>query len=170
MSEQGRHIWLCGFMGCGKSTVGPLLAALCGADFIDMDQAIEDGEGLRIPEIFSRYGEPRFRELEAAYVARLSAYPPAVIAAGGGTFVSQSNAEEAKRAGVIVFLDVPFETCYARIANSDRPIVRQSTKEVLLEIYEKRRILYRRHADFCFDALLPPQETARRLAQQLSFF
>ncbi len=167
MLRPNQHIWLCGFMGCGKSTVGPLLSALCGIGFIDMDQAIEEGEGMRIPAIFSQYGEPYFRELEAAYVAKLGELPASVIAAGGGTFLSPGNAAEAKISGSIVFLDVPFETCYARIAKSDRPIVRQNTKDGLREIYDKRHLLYCRHADLCFNASLPPSETAQGIAQRL---
>ena len=170
MPKPNRHIWLCGFMGCGKSTVGPLLSKRCGIGFIDLDRAIEEGECMRIPDIFSRLGEAHFRALESAYIAKLGALSPAVIAAGGGAFLSADNAAEAKKNGVIVFLDVPFETCYTRIAASDRPIVRQNSKEALRQIYEKRHVVYRQHADLRISGVFSPSETARQISQKFANF
>ncbi len=168
MTELKQHIWLCGFMGCGKSTVGSALAALTGARFLDMDSYIEAREGRTIPEIFADSGEPYFRKAETETVTALGSETPAVIATGGGAMVSPINAAEAKKSGIVLLLDIPFEACYARICDSDRPIVRRSSKEELRQLYETRRALYLQHADLVFDAVLPPAESAKELLRLIN--
>lgn len=170
MNTLNQHIWLCGFMGCGKSTVGRALAKCCGAEFIDMDTYIEEQEQITIPQIFAQYGEPRFREMETACIAALKTHTPAVIAAGGGAFVSAENAALAAQSGKVVFLDVPFEICYQRIQHSDRPIVRRSTKEELQSLFELRHKQYKANAGICFREILPPQKTAEELAKLIATF
>ena len=65
-------VYLCGFMGCGKSHIGRLLAAELGRELVDLDKLIVDREGMSIPDIFAKYGEPHFRQLEAKYIRDLS--------------------------------------------------------------------------------------------------
>ncbi len=79
-----RRIVLTGFMGSGKTTVGPLVARHLGWKFIDVDDVIEEETGVRIAEIFARYGEPAFREREHATIARLATDDGLVLALGGG--------------------------------------------------------------------------------------
>ena len=164
MNTLREHIWLCGFMGCGKSTVGRALAKCYCADFIDMDSYIEQQEQITIPQIFAQYGEPRFREMETACIASLKTHTPAVIAAGGGAFVSAENAALAAQSGKVVFLDIPFEICYQRIQHSDRPIVQRSTKEELKSLFELRHKYYMDNATICFREILPPPQAAEKLA------
>ncbi len=169
MPEIKQHVWLCGFMGCGKSTVGKLLAKLCGVQFYDMDHFIEQKTGMRIPDIFAGMGESYFRKLENQTITELCASPPCVVATGGGAMVSAKNAAEAKKNnGVIVFLDIPFETCYDRIQYSDRPIVQNSTQEKLRQLYLERRTSYTSHADIVFGQVLSPMETAQELAYKIA--
>lgn len=170
MNTLNEHIWLCGFMGCGKSTVGRALAKRYCAEFIDMDTYIEEKEQMNIPEIFAQYGEPRFREMESACIDALKTHAPSVIASGGGAFVSDSNAALASQSGKIVFLDIPFEICYQRIQHSDRPIVKRSTKEELQNLFELRHKYYTENAAICFQKILTPQETAEQLAALIATF
>ncbi len=158
-----KHIWLCGFMGCGKSTVGKQLASLLNVPFVDMDSLIEEQEGRSIPAIFAQEGEPYFRKIEAKAVVDLQQSPPSVIATGGGVMVSPENATAAKMSGCVVFLDLAFDRCYERICHSDRPIVRQNTPDQLREIYETRRTLYLAHADYRLD----DPETSDQAVQEL---
>ena len=82
--QRRKVIYLLGFMGSGKSTVGKLLAAVLGWQLIDLDTVIEAGQGLSIKEIFENSGEPFFRQIEHAALTASSQAEPAVIALGGG--------------------------------------------------------------------------------------
>ena len=144
-------IFLCGFMGCGKSTIGQKLAKKLNVPFTDMDEYIEQQAGKNIPEIFAQEGEEHFRDLETQAVRDLSERE-GVIACGGGAMLRDINAKIAAEHGIVLFLDVPFRTCYLRIANTDRPIVRRSSRQELYNLYRKRRGIYRRHSTHQIDA------------------
>jgi shikimate kinase len=144
-------IFLCGFMGCGKSTIGQKLAKKLNVPFTDMDEYIEQQAGKTIPEIFAQEGEEHFRDLETQAVRDLSERE-GVIACGGGAMLRDINAKIAAEHGIVLFLDVPFRTCYLRIANTDRPIVRRSSRQELYNLYRKRRGVYRRHSTHQIDA------------------
>lgn len=140
-----KSIYLCGFMGCGKSHIGRLLAEDKGMPFVDLDRYIVEKEGRSIPEIFEQSGEPYFRQLEADCIRELEG--GYVVATGGGTLINENTAEYANAHGVTVFLDAEFELCYSRIRNdTNRPLVVNNTEEQLREIFEKRRVLYEKHS------------------------
>lgn len=140
-----RSIYLCGFMGCGKSYIGRLLAEEKGMPFVDLDSYIVEKESCSIPEIFEQKGEPYFRQLEAECLKELDA--GYVVATGGGAMINENTAKYANRHGITVFLDAEFELCYKRIKNdANRPLVVNNTKEQLREIFEKRREVYQRHS------------------------
>ncbi|MCC8068574.1 MAG: shikimate kinase [Ruminococcus sp.] len=158
-------IFLCGFMGCGKSTVGKELAKLMGNKFIDMDIYIETKENMSIPEIFAQKGEPYFRQIEAETVVELSK-SNAIVGCGGGAMLNSTSAEIGRRSGVVIFLDVPFSTCYDRIKNdSNRPIVMNNSKEQLEQIFNGRRSIYQANSSFKVDvdSNVSPFENARTI-------
>lgn len=159
-------IFLCGFMGCGKSTVGAKLSKLLNVPFTDMDTYIEQQAGRTIPEIFAQDGESHFRDLETQAVRDLS-QREGIIACGGGAMLREINAQIAAEHGTVVFLDVPFKTCYVRIANTDRPIVRRSTRQQLYGMYVKRRRLYRRHSTHRIEAIHSPTKVAEEIIATL---
>lgn len=161
-----RTIVLCGFMGCGKSTVGRELARRLGYEFIDMDSYIEERAGRRIPRIFQEDGEAGFRELEHLAALELASRAGAVIASGGGALLFPRNAEAFSGCSV-VFLDVPFEECYRRAAGSDRPLIRQNSREEVSALYEKRYPLYCAAASLRIAGSMPPGETARAVLEGL---
>lgn len=154
-------IFLCGFMGCGKSTVGQILAKKSGCGFCDTDELIVKNEGMTIPEIFSQKGEPYFRTVEAETVKSLCG-KNTVVACGGGAMQNSETAEAVKNnGGVIVYLNVPFDVCYDRIKNdSNRPIVVNNTKEQLEEIYNNRRDIYMKNSTIMVEAVGSPAEIA----------
>jgi len=154
-----RTIVLCGFMGCGKSTVGRVLARRLGCDFIDMDSYIEARAGRAIPQIFSEDGEEGFRELEHRAARELAAKENTVVASGGGALLFARNVQAFSPCAV-VFLDVPFEVCYRRIRDSSRPLVRQNSREAMLALYERRRPLYLRAASLRVAGELAPEAAA----------
>ncbi len=140
-------IYLLGFMGSGKSTVGSLLASALGWPFIDLDTVIEAGHGLSIREIFENSGESFFRQIERAALAEASKAEPAVIALGGGTFAQSPNVDLIRASGgTTVWLDCPPEILRARCEGlENRPLFRdeQSFKQLFME-----RLAYYRLADF----------------------
>lgn len=123
-----RLIYLVGFMGSGKSTVGATLARALGWPFIDLDTTIEAGQGLTIRDIFEQAGEPFFREVERAALAEVVKSEPAVIALGGGTFVQEPNLELVRaRGGITVWLDCPIEELRRRCEGiTNRPLFRDA--------------------------------------------
>src|SRR6478752_4069486 len=96
------RIYLVGFMGAGKSTVGRELSLKLRCPFLDLDTEIERAEGMPVREIFSRFGEPRFRQLEREHLGRLSVAEGAVIALGGGAYVDAENRKVVNESGVAV--------------------------------------------------------------------
>jgi shikimate kinase len=148
-------IFLVGFMGSGKSTVGRALAEELGWGFADLDEDIEKREGLSISQIFETRGEAEFRRAETAAlqerVRSIERGKPCVIALGGGAFLSEENFEIVSNNGVSVWLDCPYSTVERRLAGqhveyNHRPLARDPEK--LRELFAVRRAGYER-ADYC---------------------
>jgi shikimate kinase len=125
---------LAGFMGSGKTTIGTLLARQLAWRFVDLDDRIEEVAGLPIPEIFARFGEPAFRQIEAdqlrAAVGRaVESKESAVIALGGGTYAQLGAPEFLRAAGVpVIWLDSPIEILLARCMTMiGRPLFRDES-------------------------------------------
>ena len=140
-------IYLAGFMGCGKSTVGRLLADELGWNFSDLDEEIEQREHTTIAEIFDTRGEAAFRELETAAlrerVRSIEYGRPYVVALGGGAFLTADNAELVLNHGVTVWLDCPVAIIERRVAAvTHRPLARDLDR--LRRLYENRREGYAR--------------------------
>lgn len=150
-------IFLCGFMGCGKSTIGQILAKKSGCGFCDTDELIVKNEGMTIPEIFSQKGEPYFRAVEAETVKSLCG-KNTVVACGGGAMQNSETARAVREnGGTIVYLNVPFDVCYDRIkGDKNRPIVMNNTKEQLEEIYNNRRDIYMKNSTVMVEAVGSP--------------
>ncbi len=158
-------IFLCGFMGCGKTTVGELLAKKLGLPLIDTDAYIVREEGKTIPEIFAQDGEAYFREKEAAAIRTLCD-KQAVISCGGGAMLNPESAAYARKNGIVVLLDESFACCYQRIrGDSNRPIVQRSTKEELEALFQQRASIYRAHASCVIPGGGTPKEMAERIAK-----
>ena len=158
-----KSIYLCGFMGCGKSLIGKHTAALLDMPFIDLDCYIVSSEGMTIPEIFASKGESHFRDLESAYIGKLAG-SSAVIATGGGAIVNPNNAALARQNGVVIFLDVDFETCYNRIkGDATRPLVQANTKAQLQKLYLDRKPAYMSNCDYSMNANGDPLAVAHRI-------
>lgn len=136
-----KAIFLCGFMGAGKSSVGRALARALKCPLLDTDRLIEEAHG-PIPKIFEEKGEAHFRQLEAQLAQKLREEENVVISTGGG-FVLSEAVQEALKGCQVVYLDVPFEICWKRIRFSDRPLVRSNSKKQLMELYKKRVQIYK---------------------------
>ena len=146
-NSQPRAVFLVGFMGAGKTSVGQALARRLLWQFVDLDQRIEMQAGLTIAEIFARSGEEAFRRLETAalrtLLAELRQGTPAVVALGGGAPLREENATLLAAFGAPqVFLDAPFEVVRQRCgANLEaRPLFRE--EKMARSLYEARRPHY----------------------------
>lgn len=159
-------LYLCGFMGCGKTRIGKELAAKLGMRFADLDEYIVEKEGMAIPDIFANFGEPHFRALEAKYIAEMP--DNSVVALGGGAIINDNTARTAKETGKVIFLDVPFEICYERIKDDpNRPLAYNDPMEKVRALYDKRKPIYASRADITVDASGTPFGIVEEIRKQL---
>lgn len=156
------NIVLCGFMGCGKSTVGRNLARKTGRKFIDMDLYIEEKAHMKISQIFEKYGENGFRDMEHNACISLANMSGLVIASGGGAFTFKRNCDVFKGKDTIVLLDVKLETIKKRLKNDKvRPLLQRPDKDkVMKELYDARLPLYKNAADIVISGQNTPLKTA----------
>ena len=162
------NIILCGFMGCGKTTVGNALAQLSRRPLVDTDALIIQEAGISINEIFSRYGESHFRDLEHKICCNISSQDELIVSTGGGALTYERNAQALKlNGGKIFLLDVPVEIIEERLRNdTTRPLLNvPNRREILQKLYHQRLPLYRACADYIIDASLSPQDTALNIMQ-----
>ncbi len=142
------NIILCGFMGCGKSSVGRKLSQRCGREFVDMDRYIEEKTGMTVAEIFEQKGEEGFREIETEACKELSEKENLIIAAGGGTLTFERNVEILRQGGKIIFIDVSYENLCERLSHDTRrPLLQvENRNEVIRQLLDKRLPLYKKAA------------------------
>jgi shikimate kinase len=133
-------IYLIGFMGSGKSTLGRSLARKLGWSFSDMDKMIVQQEGKTIPEIFADYGETRFREIESKMLRTFSCRTNLVISTGGGAPCTGENMDFMLNTGLTVYLKMPPEQLKQRLSDSsgERPLLKGLTGDELLEYIETK--------------------------------
>lgn len=158
-------VYLVGYMGCGKSRIGRLLAERLGWDFVDLDAEIEQAAGKSIAAIFADDGEERFRDLEFEALKRqmglIRAGGARVVALGGGAFVSERNRERIDECGLSIWLEVPVEKLWSRVAEeSHRPLAK--SRSAFERRYAEREPLYAR-ADFRIQADTAPEKAVDRI-------
>jgi len=146
LSALDRHLALIGFMGAGKSTLGPQLAAQLGRPFVSVDAVVEERAGASIAELFVERSEAAFRELEErAAVDVLGQLPLAVIELGGGALGSGSTRGALAGGAFALLLDTTPDEAWERVAASGRPLARDAQE--FRALYEQRRELYDEIAD-----------------------
>ena len=136
-------IYLVGFMGAGKTTVGCELAARLDVPFFDLDDLVEAAEKTTIKEIFSQHGEPYFRKRERDILRSTRYLDSAVVATGGGTFTFDENIQFIQSEGFSVFLSAPYALLRSRIGDkaAERPMFRDDV--AAHELYNTRLRFYR---------------------------
>ncbi len=148
--ERTPGIYLAGFMGCGKSTVGRLLANELRWKFVDLDEQIEAASGQTVSELFRTRGEEEFRRVEERELARVvnsvKGNTPTVVSLGGGTFAREANYNLIANNGVSIWLDCPLDVIERRVARQNhRPLALDAEK--FRALYHSRRPAYQR-ADY----------------------
>jgi shikimate kinase len=146
-------IYLIGFMGCGKTTLGKKVANQLNHDFIDLDQLIEKRASLTINEFFTKNGEESFRVFEKQLLIEVSNSKNAVVAVGGGAPCFFNNMEIMNQTGETLYLQRPVKELYNRIINAKntRPLVQNKNNQELLDFIEQllnEREIYYSQAKF----------------------
>jgi len=165
-----RHVFLIGFMGAGKSTVGRLLAEKLAMPFVDLDAAIERHAGVSIKQIFADSGEEGFRVAEASALKVACEAEPSVIACGGGIILRDANRVLMQGCGTVVYLSVSAQEAVARIGDTtDRPLLAGDAAVMANKILSARLALYRTAADRIVDTSgQTPDEVADRVVHALT--
>jgi shikimate kinase len=139
-----KNIFLTGFMGCGKTSVGRVLSERLGYDFVDLDEAVVALAGASVKEIFASQGEPAFRRLESEALQRVASRTGVVVSTGGGAVIAPLNRAVMRRAGCIVNLTATVEAIAARLTgDSERPLLQgDASAERIRNMLETREQFY----------------------------
>jgi shikimate kinase len=125
MTQQAKRlIYLTGFMGSGKSTIGPIVANTIGFEFLDLDALVEKKAGKKVVEVFQSEGEAKFRTMERELLAKVSGYDGFVIALGGGTITDDGICRLIRSTGLLIYLQLQPEEIHRRVKHrQDRPLL-----------------------------------------------
>ncbi|HKJ47353.1 MAG TPA: shikimate kinase [Balneolales bacterium] len=167
-------IYLCGFMGSGKSTIGRILARMKKVPFYDLDEIIETNEKNEITNIFKEKGEEHFRNLEKKYLESFDTGQPAVLALGGGTVCNEINLRFVKSSGVLIFLKPTVDIISKRLSDDkSRPMLRDEHGHIrneeeltsfITNLYTKRLIWYEQaHYIIKINKVVEPSAIASRI-------
>lgn len=154
-------IFLTGARGCGKTTIGRLLAGALDREFIDTDQRLQQQRGQTIAQIVEQQGWQKFREYEAQ-VLREEARRPCVVATGGGIILAPENRQLMRQRGVVVYLQVPVGLLEQRLQAEPEPgqrptLTGQPLHQEIAHVLSEREPLYLQTAHFTVDAAAEPQ-------------
>ncbi len=136
------RVFLVGFMCSGKTTVGRVLSEKLGWEFVDLDEEIEKKEGMTIPEIFEKKGEPYFRRLELETLKEVASKERVVVATGGGLGANPEAMKLMKEKGLVVWIEVDFEEFLRRCGDDpSRPLLKMGEGK-LRELLKRREAVY----------------------------
>ena len=157
------NIVLIGMPGSGKTTVARLVGQRLGRPVVDTDERVVQKAGMSIPDIFARFGEARFRDLESEVISELADGVGQVVATGGGAVLREGNIEALRQNGRIFLLDRPLAEL---TPTEDRPL--GNTRGKIERLYRERMPLYRAVADEAVDSAATPEETAMTVVKRVS--
>ena len=144
-----KNLFLIGFMGAGKSAIARNLQKQYHMNLVEMDEQIEEEQGMKISEIFAEKGEAYFRQLETQLLVNLQQQENMVVSCGGGVPMRAENVEAMRKSGEIIYLSATPETIYERVKNShNRPLLEGNMNVAYItELMNKRLPKYREAAD-----------------------
>lgn len=163
-------LYLIGFMGAGKTSVGRALAFITGNPVMDLDDRVEEEANMSIRDIFEKYGESYFRELESK-ILRDSIHTKAIITTGGGVVLNRQNREFLKKTKRVIFLKCDPEVTFSRIgADPLRPLIKNKTAKEIGEMYKERLPYYMECAALSIDTThLSIDEIAKQIQKEMNF-
>lgn len=163
-----KNISLIGMPGCGKTTIGRILAGNLGYDFIDLDDYIEKKNGLKINYIFKNFGEEFFRKLESEALKEVMNKERKVIATGGGIITIEENIEVLRKNSLVFYIKRDLRDILKDIDIENRPLLRDNPNKIY-DLYRQRHTLYEKCAHFLIINDKSAYETAMeimRIAKQ----
>lgn len=161
-----KNIVLIGMMGCGKSTVGALLAQRLGRELVDTDQYIEAALGRSISSIFAQEGEAFFRDWELGAAEELAKRQNLIIACGGGLPTRPDAIASLKYSGTVFWLRRDPGETYDALDTAQRPLAQQGRADFLAR-FAQREPIYRQWADYIIDDFSSPEATMDRILEVL---
>lgn len=161
------NLILCGMMGAGKTTVGKALAQRTGRTLLDTDALIVERYG-NINDIFARYGEQYFRDLETQTVQELCQQDKLILSVGGGLVLKRQNVEILQKNGKIIYLRAKLDTLMQRLSSDrERPLLHageESLQDRLTRLLNERACIYEKAADFVVDV---DEKTPEEIAEEI---
>lgn len=166
MVNDMKNIILIGMMGCGKTTLGTMLAQRLGWELVDTDTLIVAREGRSVNEIFAMDGEGYFRDLELSVSEELARERGLIISCGGGLPMQRACMDALKRSGTVVWLRRDPGETYDTMDTSERPLARQGRQD-FLALFAAREPIYRACADLVIDDFTSPEVTLNKILEAL---
>lgn len=163
MKNSDKSLVLIGMPGCGKTTVGKLVASRLSIGFIDLDKYIEEKTGLTIPQLF-KIGEDYFRDKESEAVRDMSLLPPSIISTGGGIVKRKENIECLRKNGIIVFIDRNIEDIMKDMDAQGRPLLKNNP-DAIFDLYKERYSLYKAYSDYTIENSYTLEDLADKIVQ-----
>ncbi len=166
-------IFLIGYMGCGKSTLGRAVSRVTGIPFIDLDNYIEARFRMSVKEIFAARGEEGFRNIERNMLCEIADFEDVIVACGGGTPCFFDNMEYMNEHGTTVFLNTPIDKLHERLMRGrhKRPLIADKTdeqlREFIIEALDKRMEFYSKAQHVFASDLL---DNAREIDETVNLF
>ena len=147
------NIYLIGYRGTGKTTLGRALGTELKHQFVDIDELIVEKSGMTIPQIFEKQGEGRFRDIKSEMLNGISKEQNLVVATGGGIIEREENRKILKNSGMIIYLKASADVIYQRIGgDTNRPALTQkSEKDEITHMLDKRKLIYEDLANYTLD-------------------
>lgn len=162
------NISLVGMMGCGKTTIGKLLASYTGYSFVDIDELIVQNERMSIPQIFEQNGEDYFRTLESQLLEQLLNKDNQVISTGGGIVKLDSNLNLLKEKSKVFYLKACVDVLYERVKeDSNRPLLKTDNVKLKIESLLNERCSLYEKAHFIIEADKMPEYVVSQIIEKL---
>ncbi|MCR5295316.1 MAG: type I 3-dehydroquinate dehydratase [Lachnospiraceae bacterium] len=165
--KAGKFLFLTGFMGSGKSTVAGYLGRSTGLPVIEMDSAIEEANGMPIRDIFSKFGQEAFRDMETEFLQKLSGEKAGIVSCGGGAVLRERNLALMKSMGKVLLLTASPEVLLKRLLGEadNRPNIKgKLSEEGIRDLLSERKSAYDKSADLIFETDdLTPEEISERI-------
>lgn len=164
-----KSIALIGMMGCGKTTVGKLLAVALEREFVDLDQVIETTQNTSISSIFKEKGEAFFRELETKALNQYKNTSNLVISTGGGIVETEKNLEILEANFITIYLETSPDVIFERIKDdTTRPLLQTTTpKKTLEKLLKKREKSYKKASKIVISDKKTPEEIMKEIQKCL---
>lgn len=166
-AKTGSNINLIGFMGCGKSTIGRMVAESLSMPFYDTDGEIEKATGSSVSDIFENMGEKFFRGAESRVVQDAARKENTVIATGGGTPVGATRRKLLKKSGINIWIASSLETCFMGLDTSSRPLLHKKEDSKIRQLFNDRLKYYFITSDLIVNGNKTPEKIAEKIVSEI---